>query len=142
MKLRFKLLFGILVAILWRLGGMDNISRAVRLYGASSLIVLSYLLRKRWLSLASLPLLMGAFSLGYGVNSTLMRLFDNELLVRLTCGLAYALAGIALFLGSWKRYLCNVVAITAGTTAIAFTFSNVWLEEGLIGFLIGIMSIL
>ena len=126
---------------LWRMGGSDEFPKGVRRYGCPGLILINTVLNQNWFGLISIPLLIGAASLGYGVNSKLMRLFKNKYIVRLVCGLAYSLAALFILWGNWWLYGFHVVACSVGVMLAGnqkFQFEDLR-EEAFIGILFGFM---
>ena len=88
--------------IMWRMGGSDELPKLVRRLGCALIVPLpSCLFGFKWYFLLSIPLLFGAFSMGYGINSSLTKLLKNKYLVRFTCGLLYSVAAIPLLWGNW-----------------------------------------
>jgi hypothetical protein len=102
-----------LCGLLWRIGGSDDFPKAVRRFGVPIVIVGINLVYGNYLSLISLPLLMGAYSLGYGINSTLTKLLKNPYLVRGVCGLLYSLAGIPILWGNWWAMGYHILLVTS-----------------------------
>jgi len=128
----------VLIAIcgfLWRLGGAAGFSKGFRRYGCPGAILVSLFLTQNWIGLISIPLLIGAFSLGYGENSKLSNLLGNKYLVRLVCGLAYSIASLPILWGNWCLFcfhvaVCSIGVMLAGNQK--FQFEDIR-EEGFIG---------
>jgi hypothetical protein len=102
-----------LSGILWRMGGDEKYPKAIRRFGVPIIIVGINLIYQNWLSLISLPLLMGAYSLGYGESSTLTKWFKNKYIVRGICGLLYSLAGIPILWGNYWAMGYHILLVTS-----------------------------
>jgi hypothetical protein len=123
---------------MWRMGGSADFPKGVRRYGVPGIIMLNLLMNQNWLGLISIPFLIGAFSLGYGVNSKLIKLFKSKYLVRLICGSAYSLASTAILWGNWwllgfHVIVCSVGVMLAGNQKFQFEDKR---EEAFIGLLV------
>ena len=101
-----KALLIVLSGYLWRKGGQGGFKNAklLRRLGCPIAIGLGAALTKNWFGLLSLPLLFGAFTLGYYENSKLYKVFKNLYIVRFICGLTYALASIFIIYGNWVLF--------------------------------------
>ena len=133
----------ILCGILWRLGGKEQFSKAYRRIGCALIIITNALIMKNWLGLISLPLLIGAFSVGYGKNSKLMKLLKNPYLVRFVCGSAYSMASIPILLGNWWLLAWHLITVPLWTMICGnqkFQFEDER-EEFSIGLLVGLCPI-
>jgi len=130
---------------LWRAGGAEGIKKIWRRLGCSIVIVLPALIfQQNWWSLLSGVLLFGAFSLGYGVNSSLTKLLKNKYLVRFTCGLLYSIASLPILWGNWillgfHIILTSMFVMLAGNQAFQFNDKR---EEFAIGTIVGLCPIL
>ncbi len=133
-----------LSGLLWRLGGAEGFSKGFRRIGCACAIITANLIAGNWLALASLPLLIGAFSLGYGINSRLIKLFKNKYIVRAICGLAYSMASLFILWGNWWALGFHMIIVTIGVTAAGTQkFKQIDIkEEGLIGLLVAIMPVM
>lgn len=129
----------------YRLGGSDIAPKSVRRIGVAVCVGVSRLIKLNWIGLASVPLVFGALTLGYGENSKLLalyrKIFDDGLakfFTRLTCGLAYTLAAGFILWGNWWllgwHVLCGTAGIVlAGTQKFKVDAER---EESIIGALI------
>lgn len=94
-----------------------------------------------WISLAVLPLLIGATSIGYGADKTM-----EKILKRAYCGLAYSCASLPIFVvnGKWIVFalhiaLCVITSIVLGVTN---PYKNARAEETTIGFFIAFLPLM
>ena len=91
-------------------------------------------------------LLAGAFSIGYGENSKLMKLTKSKVLTRGIAGLAIGAAAlpIALVNGAWIL-LCLHISFTISTSIILGVFNptkSARAEETMIGFIAGFIPMM
>lgn len=121
-----RILFLMLCAIFWRLGG--SVNKGFRRYGCPALIGVMCVFTQNWLGLLSVPLLVGAYSLGYGPSSALMKIFKSKYLVRAICGLAYGLASAPLLWGNWTA-LGYDVALCVSFVTLAGNQRFHWEDE-------------
>jgi len=133
-----------LCGIFWRLGGAERWSKGWRRIGCAVLILIPQIISLNWKALTALPLLIGAFSLGYGENSFLMRVLKNKYLVRLVCGISYALASLPILWGNWWLTGFHIAVVSIGVMLAGnqrFQFEDLR-EEFFIGLVVGICPIL
>ncbi len=131
-------------AILYRLGGQSGYSKAFRRYGVPAVIGAVAIYNQNYLGLWSVPLLVVALSVGYGLNSFLMGVLNKEWLIRLVCGLLYSTAMLPLLWGNMPLFWTNTVGV-AGFTMLAGTQAYEWRaarEEYIIGAAITFLPIL
>jgi hypothetical protein len=132
-----------LSGICWRAGGSDAFPKAVRRYGCPLMIAISLLLTKNWWGFISIPFLIGAASLGYGINSKLIKFLKNKYLVRLVCGILYSTAALAVLWGNWWAYGFHILIVSTGVMLAGnqrFKY-EAEREEVFIGILFGFMPI-
>jgi hypothetical protein len=135
----------VLVGVLWRIGGSGNLgknSKLVRRLGCPIVIGIAAMLSKNWYGVISLPLLVAAFSLGYGPYSILMKKIKNPYIVRLICGMLYALASIFIISGwllYWHLFITSLGVMLAGNQKFKWLDKR---EEFYIGMLVGLHPIL
>jgi len=133
-----------LCGIFWRLGGKEGFSKAWRRVGCAVVILMSQIILQNWIALISTPLLIGAFSLGYGENSKLMKALRNKYLVRLICGISYALASLPILWGNWWLFGFHLAIVSIGVMLAGnqkFKFEDER-EEGFIGLIVGLCPIM
>jgi len=104
-----KALLVAVCGILWRLGGKSGYSKAFRRVGCAICIGLALLISKNFLGLISIPLLIGAFSVGYGEDSFLMRVTKNKYITRYICGLLYVLASLPIFIHNLTPWIFHLI---------------------------------
>tara|TARA_Y100000310_G_scaffold155934_1_gene155383 strand:+ start:3809 stop:4276 length:468 start_codon:yes stop_codon:yes gene_type:complete len=135
----FKIITVLTGAILYSLGGRDGISKGVRRFGASAIIVggTCYFAFSsgafNWWYLLSYPLLCTAYSLGYGSDNTL-----GKVIKRAYCGLAIVVATSPIALLTGRIEVLIVQAVVALTTSIILGIKSkipASQEELLIGFM-------
>jgi hypothetical protein len=91
----------------------------------------------KWLSILYVLPLVGAYSIGYGTNSKLMKLLNNKVLVRLIVGLALGIAAFPIAI-AYSAYLLWALHITicvlVSTVSGAFNpMKSARAEETMIG---------
>lgn len=127
--------------IMWRAGGSDELPKAVRRYGVPFLKVgISCIFLFSWVKLLSIPSLVIVYSIGYGVNSPLMKIFKNKYIVRYVCGLLYVMGDIPLLWGKWYflGFLGIIVPIGVMLAGNQLLQKDAKEEESFIGILTGL----
>lgn len=131
-----------LCGICWRIGGKGGFpfAKSIRRWGVPIIICLSYGITYR---LFLIPLYSAVFSIGYGVDSKLSRVFPNQYARRGFCGLLYCLPSIGLLWGNWWLlgfdFMITIVGVMlAGNQK--FKYNDIK-EESFIGLLIGLCKI-
>ena len=138
-----KLVIALVAGVLYSLGGRDGVSKGVRRFGVSALliscVVLFSLLNHSfspWF-LCSLPLYVAALSLGYGADKTYRKIIKRGIF-----GLAVACAGLPIVIvtGVWSLWILQVILAISSCIILgvlnALTASQ---EELCIGFLSVVM---
>lgn len=105
-----------LSAILYRLGGADGYSKLFRRIGVPICIGVNTVINQDWWALLALPLLYGALSMGYGINSRLTKLLKNPYYVRGAAGLLYALANLPILWGNWALTAFYIIMLVTWVT--------------------------
>jgi hypothetical protein len=131
--------------ILWRLGGDERYPKAIRRYGCPAVIVgINMVFNFSWIGLIAYPTLAAAFSLGYGINSTLTKLLKNGYLVRGVCGLLYSLAALPILYTNTYAMIFHILLTTSfvclsGNQKFQYNDKR---EEAGIGIITGLMPLL
>jgi len=144
-NLVFKSISVFCCSILWRAGGSDEFPLSFRRMGVPGVIAINTALSGNWWGLLSFPLMAGAISIGYGVNSVLIRIFNgNKHLARGTCGIAYALAALPILWGNWWAFGFHLWILPLGVALAGtqkFKGQKDITEEGFIGAIFSIMPL-
>lgn len=163
---------GLICGLLWSYAGAEGTSKLYRRLGVSLILsVVSCLVLKNYWCLTVLPLLWGATALGYGIpthddeGGTIGKFWNKifkdgddgiltRIFTRLTVGIAYAVSfiSIPLIVGNWIKFIIYSSVIISSSVLFGAlikregTFKlfnkNLLVEEFLIGFSVGICSIL
>jgi len=145
-SLIIKLILLVIVSWLWRAGGSDRFPLSFRRIGVPVIIAINTLINQNWIGPAAIPLMIGAISIGYGVNSALIRLYKgNKVLARATCGLAYAVSATPILWGNWWALGFHALILVVGIPLAGtqrFKGQKTETEEGFVGLLFGLMPIL
>ena len=131
-----RLLIPIITGLLYWIGG--NSEKKYRRFLAPIFLVLFCLIITiNPIVLISYPLYVLAYSVGYGINSFLIKIFKNKIIVRAICGSLYALASmpIVIVTGAWILFsihliLVSVTSVIFGTQIIKLHAPE---EENIIG---------
>ena len=129
---------------LWRMGGSDEFPKLVRRLGCAILIGIAVAVSKNWFGILSIPLFYGAFTLGYGVNSPLIKLFQNKYIVRYICGFLYCMPALLVMWGNWWLFGYYMIVVPCGIMLAGnqkFGFEDMR-EEYVIGLMVCSLPIL
>lgn len=132
-----KMLIVVLCAALYAMGGTDGMGgkwlrrfMAPAVYGVTAVVI-----TRDWLSLVKMPVLILASHLGYGSNSTVMRVFK-----RLYCGLAFGIGAtiFELIRGRWAFAITVSVLVVwcFVTMGVINPFNSARIEESFLGLII------
>ena len=114
-ELAIRGLFFACSGLLWRFGGAKGFTRAYRWLFLPILTIVYILILGNPLMLFSIPLRMGAYSLGYGESSFIRKLIGgNNMVTRLICGMLYAIADIFIFWGNWWLFGFHFLILAIG----------------------------
>lgn len=138
-----KIVISLIVGILYSLGGRDDIPKAIRRFVAPAVIIVSVCVFSlfggsfSWFYLLCYPLFVGAYSLGYGADEIMIKVFN-----RFKCATAITLAGlpIVIITGSWALFsLQMIISVSASIILGVINPIKASQEELMIGFLTCIM---
>lgn len=133
-------------SILWRAGGSKDFPLSFRRMGVPMIIAFNTAISLNWWGLLSIPLMAGAISIGYGVNSALIKFWKgNKVMARATCGLAYALSALPILWGNWWAFGFHALILVVGVPLAGtqrFKSQKDITEEGFIGLIFSLMPIL
>jgi len=135
-----KILLILACGLLFLLGGEGV--KSCRRFWLPFFIGIYCILNNNWIGLISVPFLIGAFSIGYGVYdptddkpSFLSKIcFNNMYIIRTVVSIIYSIAMIPIFWGNWEMLILQSLSICISTLlAITFLKRYAKLEQFVIG---------
>lgn len=139
-KILIILGLAILSAILYRLGGMAGLNKAIRRFGCPACLIAAVgFLPNNWSSIWVYVGLIVTYLLSYGVMTTYFKgdEIDCKWYHWVFTGLGYSLAILPYVVvsGHWVGFAIRTIVLTGLVTLISEKSDNVWVEECSRGFL-------